>query len=839
MELGIIFTGSEYTSPSANNVSAYLLAAEYENRRDSALDRFDTPRAKFVLDNTDGRFSPRNAAGPYYPNLKIGKRLRLRASVGSPLTVALTNLMRNPSVEFNTAFFTTTNCGITRLVAAGKKGQYGLEVKETVGGGGLTYAVSQAKGSAPVTATYTASVYVKGVGGTVGKSLAVTLIRGGGGTATTTVTLTAVWQRVSVSIAALSTDTDLTIELGRSTSLVDGELFYTDGWQLEQSATLGEYADGDQPECTWSGTAHASTSSRVGNSVPVFHGSITKIQPSRDGTKYVTVIEAIGLTDMLARHTIFAGPFAKKPGDVVLQRLLDIISVDVTRSLGLGWDFMDDGGMRFGGDPWVAVAGTTITYIDTGPTPGQWVDDPTEYDALEGDRTLEISNINAIADGIELNVTALTAVDKFYRFVAFVRTRDADASGLVALAQGRTVGGGVASIATTPGGAVNTTLSLTLWKRLDILIQWTGASTSRFVQVLADSDAAWNSAPTKQFLVDGVHIEEVLGSAIDFGRNIQRDIVGTNYAAFNIEYLDAFDQNAASVLDELTASMGGWWYEARSGRLIFEDTSNRATTPIAEGRLSDDPDDGMGYTIGSFQDGAERFANHVIVRSLGDIQVLPSPPFSGGFGKVAWLLEPVPRSLTGGVVYLYHAAYSAEDASGGSGLILRRGFLLQYPKTGYTTDDGIQTPYLENFGRGGRVFVKPTSNLTLLAVAAVGRLQQRQESSNSRVEAGGGHPTIELEMPGQGSQTTLMSNVATWAHTKYSASPAMMEVTIEGEGFENLMEIFGRDIGTPVLVRHKTGPGALYVDDLFYIEGIRVQYRAGELASATWTLEEA
>lgn len=38
-------------------------------------------RLELTLDNTDGRFTPERASSPYYPDVKIGRPIRLRADL--------------------------------------------------------------------------------------------------------------------------------------------------------------------------------------------------------------------------------------------------------------------------------------------------------------------------------------------------------------------------------------------------------------------------------------------------------------------------------------------------------------------------------------------------------------------------------------------------------------------------------------------------------------------------------------------------------------------------------------------------------------------------------------
>lgn len=48
--------------------------------RQSELDRFEAGKCTVVVDNTSGAFSPENTSSPYYPNVKLMKRLRITAT---------------------------------------------------------------------------------------------------------------------------------------------------------------------------------------------------------------------------------------------------------------------------------------------------------------------------------------------------------------------------------------------------------------------------------------------------------------------------------------------------------------------------------------------------------------------------------------------------------------------------------------------------------------------------------------------------------------------------------------------------------------------------------------
>ena len=133
----------------------------------------------------------------------------------------------------------------------------------------------------------------------------------------------------------------------------------------------------------------------------------------------------------------------------------------------------------------------------------------------------------------------------------------------------------------------------------------------------------------------------------------------------------------------------------------------------------------------------------------------------------------------------------------------------------------------------------PGGGLTIFRLLVGARVQNRQTTERAFLEVGSGEPILELDMPAQGLRTTAMSDMADWALQKYSNSPATMEVTLTGASLARLLEIFGRDVGLPVWVRHVLGPGNLAVDALFYTEGIKFDWTAGQHPRVALSLEEA
>ncbi len=69
--------------PTWVDVSAYVRGIDINRGRSNDLDAFTAGTASVILDNRDGRFNPSNTAGPYSPNVRPRKQIRIRATYGA------------------------------------------------------------------------------------------------------------------------------------------------------------------------------------------------------------------------------------------------------------------------------------------------------------------------------------------------------------------------------------------------------------------------------------------------------------------------------------------------------------------------------------------------------------------------------------------------------------------------------------------------------------------------------------------------------------------------------------------------------------------------------------
>jgi hypothetical protein len=179
-----------------------------------------------------------------------------------------TNLITNPSLETNTTGWTLAgSASIARSTTQQRRGAYSLAITMTAATGDGAYygTVSLTSGT-----TYTYSIDVYAPAGMPLKAYFATTggVQVGG---VRSFKGTGRWQRVSITYTETSTTTRR-LYLTKDASTKTGTV-YLDGAQLEAKAYPTTYIDGDQRGLvpnqfpiayTWTGTAHASTSTRSG-----------------------------------------------------------------------------------------------------------------------------------------------------------------------------------------------------------------------------------------------------------------------------------------------------------------------------------------------------------------------------------------------------------------------------------------------------------------------------------------------------------------------------------------------------------------------------------------------
>lgn len=812
--------------------SQYLLGFKTGLKRESALDGFRPRTARLSLDNADGRFTPRNTAGPYSPDLVGGKRVRLKAKVATP---AIANLIKNPSVETDTTDYTgVNNASLLRTNASvARYGQYGLVVTKVTDT--VQYRLEIVNGTAPTQSLdYTASIYVRGIGAMVGKRVRIELAEDGGasaqaGTTGSYTTLTEHLQRLSVTRNIVEADrTQLILIIRREDAdIVTTEQWVVDGAQIEQASSANVYCDGDQPGGSWSGTAHASSSSRAADpEFTLFLGELRELAVERSNLIGVAEYECSGILESLLGVNISAGPFTRERADVIGERILDVVESEVAeRITGLTGEAILDPARRIDADTWVVPTGS----LDSQKDLGEAGDDPVDFDSLEGDNVLEITpdggtNLFDFYTDVVSNVTA----DKQYVASCWVK-------GSNAADDGQTVALSIGADASAPGGgaviAGTVDVSSTLWQLVKTFFKTDDPITGvRFNPTAADTFA-------NPVYFDGLHLSP---SFANLGIVDAPSFVGTKWAG-EIEYLDAFHRRAGLVLAELARSVGGWLYEGGGGGIVFEDYSQRDSAVVTEAkmRLTDYPENGIPFSVQRYIQPATALYNRVKVGSYGNISAISAG--DDAQARTAWALEPPALAFSADQQRTFFADYAREEEQGGvGGLIVRRPVAVVRPSSGWTTVDGIATPWVKSYGRSGEVVLKDDGSATTTKLLRVhGRLSNRQTTERAFVSNGVGDPVLELDASAQGYKTSAMDDLAAWAQARYSGGPATLDVDISGLDAERQLNVFGRVIGEPVWVQHNTGPSNFAIDAMFFCEGVEYSWRTGELPALRMMLEEA
>lgn len=189
------------------------------------------------------------------------------------LPAQVTNLVKNPSSEVAVALTNLSNCTATRESTAPYSGSWQTRLSATAAGTLFATTPTAAADRFPVTvgATYVASAHVKRNGATARTgSIRMSFYTSAGafistGGAADTFTYTTTYQRVSQNIVAPATAASAVVFVG-VTSAAAAETFDVDAISATAGTTLEPYFDGSTTEANythaWTGTAHASTSTR-------------------------------------------------------------------------------------------------------------------------------------------------------------------------------------------------------------------------------------------------------------------------------------------------------------------------------------------------------------------------------------------------------------------------------------------------------------------------------------------------------------------------------------------------------------------------------------------------
>ena len=168
----------------------------------------------------------------------------------------ITNVVTNPSLELaTTTGWTAVGGSISASINQSYKGAYSCSVvvtSATTNGCYYTFTTGSA------TTTYRGTVYVYGALGVPYTAYIATTGAVLVGTATT-FTGTGTWQRVDVLGASMTGSTSYRFYVTKNGSS-STTTFYVDALMIQNTVTMATYVDGDEDDCYWLGTRHASQS---------------------------------------------------------------------------------------------------------------------------------------------------------------------------------------------------------------------------------------------------------------------------------------------------------------------------------------------------------------------------------------------------------------------------------------------------------------------------------------------------------------------------------------------------------------------------------------------------
>lgn len=183
-----------------------------------------------------------------------------------------TNLLLNPSAETNlTGITATAGLTLTNDSAYAYIGTKSAKV-DAPAASFTKRLVNQCAGTVPVGSPVVGSIFLRGSGNvTIDISVTYTDASSGNGSASSTIALTDAWTRFSTPV--LTTDGAKTVNLlVLSVRVADANatVFYADAMQVEAKIAATSYADGSLGAgYAWTGTAHASSSTRAATGLGV------------------------------------------------------------------------------------------------------------------------------------------------------------------------------------------------------------------------------------------------------------------------------------------------------------------------------------------------------------------------------------------------------------------------------------------------------------------------------------------------------------------------------------------------------------------------------------------
>lgn len=240
----IAFTsGVADSTPLWEDVTTYVRHASgigIDHWRGDEDDQCQPSRTGFTLANDDGRFTPGNASGAHYPNIKKGRRVRERSTFDG-------NHVPNPSFETDTTGWSTNAGTIARVTTQFDHGAASLR-QTAPGGGGTTNAfTTTGTGGFEAIARRTYTAQCKSKAAVTGRSFNVSLIwydQAGAqisvSTGTTVANNTSTWTQATVTATAPATAATAAVYV-QWLSTAGSEQHYLDTVQVNHGSTASTF----------------------------------------------------------------------------------------------------------------------------------------------------------------------------------------------------------------------------------------------------------------------------------------------------------------------------------------------------------------------------------------------------------------------------------------------------------------------------------------------------------------------------------------------------------------------------------------------------------------------
>jgi hypothetical protein len=240
------------------DVTDYVLTAEgirIGHGRGDEFSQASPNTCVLTLDNSDGRFTPGLASSPYYPNVKIGRPLRVQAMIPG-------NLVVNPSMGNNVSDW-SINSGVNEIIRSTAQFQDGGSSMRITASGVGNAVVATDKIAVTAGEDYSAQAWFRTNVTSRTCQVRIHWFDAGGSEISvdfgSVVDSAAGWSQASVTATAPANAVSAEIR-GLIASPAAAENHYMDAVMFELGSTVSTYTDGDAAEWEWEGAAQNSVS---------------------------------------------------------------------------------------------------------------------------------------------------------------------------------------------------------------------------------------------------------------------------------------------------------------------------------------------------------------------------------------------------------------------------------------------------------------------------------------------------------------------------------------------------------------------------------------------------